>query len=256
MNSSDEVRSDYGVALILSGTLDYSIGQRMGKAGEGHLLLLEPSDSSTTSGRNLEVLLLDLSPAFVLDHAVRMHVIAPMSTVSFQDRVLRPDERMIQLGKALVTELLEESPGREMMISAVVEQTLVYLLRSYANMKRSDELELSRVGLVDRRIRRSVELMDAQMEHDLSLKTIAAASFLSPFHFARLFKKLTGTTPHSYLAALRTNQAKLLIAETDLSITEISARVGYASPSHFTKSFRQATGLAPRAFRKALVGKQ
>jgi AraC family transcriptional regulator len=44
-----------------------------------------------------------------------------------------------------------------------------------------------------------------------------------------------------------------LLAETDLSVTEISARVGYSSPSHFTKAFRQATGLTPRAFRSAIV---
>ena len=66
------------------------------------------------------------------------------------------------------------------------------------------ELELSRVGLIDRRIRRSVELMHAQLDQDLSLKEIAAASYLSPFHFVRVFKKLTGTTPHAYLAGIRT----------------------------------------------------
>jgi AraC-like DNA-binding protein len=44
-----------------------------------------------------------------------------------------------------------------------------------------------------------------------------------------------------------------LLAEPNLSVTEISSRVGYSSPSHFTKAFRQATGLTPRAFRKALV---
>jgi len=93
------------------------------------------------------------------------------------------------------------------------------------------------------------------LEQDLPLKEIAAASYLSPFHFSRLFKKLTGTTPHAYLASLRWTSAKLLLAETDLSITEISSRVGYASPSHFTKAFRQATGLTPRAFRAALVSR-
>ncbi|MEJ7710671.1 MAG: helix-turn-helix transcriptional regulator [Pyrinomonadaceae bacterium] len=95
--------------------------------------------------------------------------------------------------------------------------------------------------------------MHACLEEELPLEEIAAAAYLSPFHFARLFKKLTGATPHAYLAALRTNRARTLLAETDLSITEISARVGYASPSHFTKAFRQTAGLTPRDFRNALV---
>jgi AraC family transcriptional regulator len=97
--------------------------------------------------------------------------------------------------------------------------------------------------------------MQAQMDRELSLKEIAAASFLSPFHFSRLFKKLTGASPHAYLATLRSRRAQLLLAETDLSVTEISSRVGYATSSHFTKAFRQATGLTPRAFRKAIVSR-
>jgi AraC family transcriptional regulator len=97
--------------------------------------------------------------------------------------------------------------------------------------------------------------MHSQLDRELSLKEIAAASYLSPFHFARLFKKLTGTSPHAYLATLRAKQAQLLLAETDLSITEISARVGYSSSSHFTQAFRQSTGSTPRAFRKALISR-
>ncbi|HSB26743.1 MAG TPA: helix-turn-helix domain-containing protein, partial [Pyrinomonadaceae bacterium] len=125
----------------------------------------------------------------------------------------------------------------------------------YSTTRRSDELELSRVGLIDRRIRKSVELMHSQLDQDLSLKELAAASYLSPFHFARVFKKLTGATPHNYLAAIRTSRAQSLLAETDMSITEIGARVGYLSASHFTKAFRLSTGTTPREFRKALISR-
>src|SRR3712207_8402351 len=75
---------------------------------------------------------------------------------------------------------------------------------------------------------------------------------LSPFHFARLFKKLTGATPHAYLAALRAARARALLAETDLPVTEVGARVGYMSSSHFARAFRQATGLSPRAYRQEI----
>ena len=136
---------------------------------------------------------------------------------------------------------------------ALVEQALVHILRNYSTPRLSEELELSRVGLVDRRIRRSVELMHSQLDQDLTLKALAAASYLSPFHFARLFKKLTGVSPHNYLAGIRATRAQLLLAETDLSVTEIGARVGYLSGSHFTKAFRIATGATPREFRKGLV---
>jgi AraC family transcriptional regulator len=153
----------------------------------------------------------------------------------------------------LERELIEEEAGQDVVITAQVEQMLVHLLRHHANVRRSDELELSRVGLVDRRIRRAVEMMHAHMDRDLSIEELAGAAYLSPFHFARLFKKLTGASPHAYLASLRVQRAQQLLAETDLSISELSARVGYGSPSHFSKAFRQATGLTPRAFRASLV---
>jgi AraC family transcriptional regulator len=95
--------------------------------------------------------------------------------------------------------------------------------------------------------------MHAHMHRDLALEEIASAAHLSPFHFARLFKKLTGATPHAYLAGLRATRAQALLAETDLPVTEVGARVGYMSSSHFARAFRQATGLSPRAYRKALV---
>jgi AraC family transcriptional regulator len=161
----------------------------------------------------------------------------------------------LSLTANLATELSTDAPGREIVLAAIIEQVVVHVLREFSNMRRSDDLELSRVGLVDRRIRLAVELMNAQLDRDLSLQEIAAASYSSPFHFARLFKKLTGTSPHAYLATMRTKRAQLLLAETDLSVTQISSRVGYASASHFTKAFRQSTGLTPKAFRKALVSR-
>ena len=184
-----------------------------------------------------------------------MQLLSTGALVVFAQTIVDGDERLQDWGRSLVSELNEDRPGGEIVIGALVEQILVHLLRHYASIRRTDHLEFSRAGLVDRRIRRSVELMHAQLAAELSLKEIAAASYLSPFHFARVFKKLTGTTPHAYLAGIRTARAKLLLANHELSVAEIGARVGYASPSHFTKAFRQATGLSPRAFRNALVAR-
>jgi AraC family transcriptional regulator len=91
---------------------------------------------------------------------------------------------------------------------------------------------------------------------DLALAEIAGAAYLSEFHFARLFKKITGVTPHAYLASLRIERARRLLAETDLPIIEVGAQVGYTSQSHFTKVFREATGLTPRAFRNAVTARE
>ncbi|MBA2525170.1 MAG: helix-turn-helix transcriptional regulator [Pyrinomonadaceae bacterium] len=253
LDRAHEANSDYAVILVLDGRLKFRAEEKIGWMLPDQALLLSPSIGATLTGQSVELLQLTIAPALVVEHAVRMHLIGPGTAVAFRSGLVEHDERLAQLARSLTIELRDEKPGREIVLGALVDQIVVHLLRHYSNIRRSEELELSRVGLIDRRIRRSVELMHAQLEQDLSLKEIAAASYLSPFHFVRVFKKLTGTTPHAYLANIRTTRAQLLLAEPNLSVTEISSRVGYSSPSHFTKAFRQATGLTPRAFRKALI---
>jgi AraC family transcriptional regulator len=273
---SSEARADYSALLLLEGALRLretktdsdsaggapSSGETKGPAhsggaGEiaaGGALLAAPGDSlhAWAAGR-AEFVVVTFSPVFVLDSAARARLTRSDSLVTFRARRVESDGRLSRLARDLADELLEEDAGQELVVGAIIEQALVHLLRRYANVRRSEHMELSRAGLVDRRIRLAVELMHAHMQRELSLEEIAASAHLSPFHFSRLFKKLTGATPHAYLASLRAARARDLLAETDLSVTEIGARVGYMSSSHFSKAFRQSAGISPRAYRKALV---
>ena len=252
---TSEARADYVVLFLLSGELSGRVGEASVEMEVYGALLLDPGATASVYGRGAEYLSLTLSSAFILDAAARTGLVSRGATVSFRASVLARDERLARLTLDLAGELQQKEAGQEMVLAALVEQTIVHLLRHHSNARRSDELELSRVGLVDRRIRRAIELMHAHLNRELPLEEIAAAAFLSPFHFARLFKKLTGASPHAYLANLRVARAQSLLAGTDLSISEVSTRVGYSSSSHFTKAFRQATGLAPRAYRAALVSR-
>ena len=248
-----DARPDYVALFQLRGKLLFDIGNDALELQEGGAVLLDPGLRIAAHGRDIEYLLLTLSPSFILDRAALAGMVGAGASVSFRASLIEQDKRLWRFARDLADELMQEEAGQELVIGALVEQLTVHLLRHHSNVRRSEELELSRVGLVDRRIRRAIELMHAHLERELPLEEIAAAAYLSPFHFARLFKKLTGTSPHAYLGNLRVARSQSLLAETDLSISEVSARVGYSSPSHFTKAFRQATGLTPRAFRKAIV---
>src|SRR5205807_1987901 len=190
--------SDYGLLFLLAGRLTCEAEGEANTLGDHQSLLLEPGKSVTAAGSNVELLLLTFSPAFIIDYAVRARLVTGGSALAFSTRVIEHDQRLSQLATDLAGELANEEAGQEIIMSALIEQVVVHLLRHYSQMRRSDELELSRVGLIDRRIRRAVEFMQAQLDQDLPLKEIAAASYLSPYHFARLFKKLTGTSPHTY----------------------------------------------------------
>lgn len=199
-----------------------------------------------------EILLVRLTPAFLIETATRLRLLRMTSHLLFR-QPLEPlaDVRLCATLEAIAAEMETGAPGWREVITASIQQLSVYLLRHHINVQRSDEIELSRVGIVDRRLRRAIEFMHDNCGRELSLTEIASAAYLSEFHFARLFKKLTGQTPHAYLGILRTERARQLLAETDFAISEIAARVGYTSQSHFTKVFREATGLTPKAFREA-----
>jgi AraC-like DNA-binding protein len=250
----NQATSGYSLLATLSGQVDYNLDGKPASLTASKSVMLEPNTNVTAKGRQVELLFLTFSASLVIQHATAMRLIPPKSIVTFTREHIHGD-RLNALLSEFVSELSGEEPGKEIVMRALVEQALVHLLRSYSAPRLSEELELSRVGLVDRRIRRSVELMHTQLDQDLTLKALAAESYLSPFHFARLFKKLTGSSPHNYLAGIRATRAQLLLAETDLSVTEIGARVGYLSGSHFTKAFRIATGATPREFRKSLISR-
>ena len=249
----NQANSGYSLLATLSGQLDYTIDGKQHALKQSEFVVLEPNTSVTAKSHQVELLFVTISASLVLQHATAMRLIPPKSIVTFTGEHVHGDQRLDSLLSDFVAELASEKPGKEIVMRALVEQTLVHILRNYSAPRLSEELELSRAGLIDRRIRRSIELMHTQLDQDLTLKALAAASYLSPFHFARLFKKLTGTSPHNYLAGIRATKAQLLLAETDLSVAEIGARVGYLSGSHFTKAFRIATGATPREFRKGLV---
>ena len=101
--------------------------------------------------------------------------------------------------------------------------------------------------------RRAVErvITDARERlcEPISLHDMSRVAYLSAFHFNRVFHQITGLPPAKFISAMRLEEAKRLLLNTQLSITDISFEVGYNSLSTFTRRFTQRVGLGPREFR-------
>ena len=110
-------------------------------------------------------------------------------------------------------------------------------------------------GLSPYHLQRVCALITERMGGPLHVEDLAEAICMSPFHFARMFKKSTGEAPHEFLTRVRMEEAKRLLAETSEPLAAIAARVGYRTQAHFTGVFNERTGATPRAFRvRALCG--
>src|SRR5437899_3731565 len=99
------------------------------------------------------------------------------------------------------------------------------------------------------RLRRVTEYIQQNLDKDLTLAELAAVVYMSPYHFARLFKGSTGVPPHRFVVRQRIARASAFLATQELSIAQISRLVGFRTPSHFTTVFRRVTGITPRGYR-------
>ena len=99
-------------------------------------------------------------------------------------------------------------------------------------------------------VERALVTMRGELDHRLPLAALAESAGLSPFHFARTFRRAIGSPPGQFLAALRLERAKRLLLTTDLPVTEICFAVGYDSLGTFTTRFTQLVGLPPGQVRR------
>lgn len=105
-------------------------------------------------------------------------------------------------------------------------------------------------GLSARHAREVQRFLNENFSRKLSLAEMAGVCSLSPYHFARAFSKTFGLSPHQYVLVLRLDFAEKLLADSNMSITDIADLSGFSSQSHFTtimKKYRQVTPLQARA---------
>ena len=99
------------------------------------------------------------------------------------------------------------------------------------------------------RLRRVIEYIQQNLDKGLSLAELAGVVYMSPYHFARLFKRSTGMPPHRFVIRQRIDRARACLATPDLPIAEISRMVGFRTASHFSTVFRRVTGVTPGSYR-------
>jgi AraC family transcriptional regulator len=130
------------------------------------------------------------------------------------------------------------------------EAIIVYLAQQYSPTASSKQPLTG--GLPKLRLRRVLEYIHGNLEHDIHLDELAAAAGLSSFHFAKLFKQSTGVTPHQYVLQRRLERAKELLRNPEISLTQASLQSGFADQSHLTNVFRRFVGVTPSRFRALL----
>lgn len=160
------------------------------------------------------------------------------------------DDLVRQLGLAIGRELQAETSAGRML----VEAASLSLVARVAQMYGHDRPERAEAGeaasTCQARIRRVTDFIRDNLDRDLTVAELAEVACLSPFHFSRMFKAVTGSTPHSFVSAARLEEARRLLSRTAAPLGEIAHRSGFSGQSAFNIAFKRATGCTPGDYRR------
>ena len=162
----------------------------------------------------------------------------------------RRDGVISSIGMALLGELESEGLSGRLYAESLANVLAVHLLRHYTTG--TGQVQRFSGGLSAQRLRQVTAFVAENYSNDIRLSQLAQVAGMSSFHFAREFKRTTGTTPHQYLIKIRVERAKALLAGGEMPLIEVGLQSGFSHQSHFTRLFRRLTGTTPMSYRLML----
>jgi len=146
----------------------------------------------------------------------------------------------------LARELADKPIFYEAAIHHLLTEMFVILAREQHCPQDTDKSENAAFDLAER----ILQYLAVHYTDSIEVSRLHERFNVSRSHMYDHFKQATGHSLNRYLTLYRINQAKRLLMDTPLSVTEIASNVGFGDLSHFFHTFKAETGQTPSAFRK------
>jgi len=173
-----------------------------------------------------------------LDHPATQ----PVFRAGLQDRSI---QRIMCL---LLDELETKRPLGRLYVDSLAHVLAVrYLLLDVGTIGRSQS---GVTGLLPRILCRIREKIEANLDADLSLESLAEESGYSRAHFLRAFQAATGLTPHQYVLEIRLRRAQERLRHANSRIIDVAMSCGFSSQSYMTNVFRRHLEMTPGEYRR------
>jgi len=143
-------------------------------------------------------------------------------------------------------ELTDTQPGHRHAVQLYVQQLLLLLNRAISPAE--DGHAAAAVG--PPWMTALLAYIDENPGSPLGMSQLAKMAAVTPAHFSRVFKSLTGLTVTEYVTTKRIIRAKELLSETNATIAEIAEQCGFESLPHFHRTFKKMTGVTPNRYKK------
>lgn len=155
-------------------------------------------------------------------------------------RVFR-NETVVQTVKSMLREITEPDEYFNEQFSSLLFQIQIYLVRIFSKSKDTHPLDLKARDFCQR----IMGYVDTHLFTLESLSEVAEAMHYNYSYISSLFKNTMGETLQSYYCKRRLEAAKLLLAENNLSVTEISEILHYSSIYTFSRAYKDHFGTSP-----------
>jgi AraC-like DNA-binding protein len=158
---------------------------------------------------------------------------------------VRGVERLSTLVRMVAEEASESRPGRDLVLTRLVEVLLIEALRATPSEHAPPGLLR---GLADARLAPAIRQVHRYLARSWTGALLARTAALSRSAFFERFTRTVGLAPMEYLLAWRMAVAKDLLRRQHMSVGEVAERVGYGSASTFSTAFSRHVGQPPRRY--------
>lgn len=142
--------------------------------------------------------------------------------------------------------------GAIQMIKLYLEQFLISLYRC-ASTKTNEQIPSMYQDFDDYLVQEMIGYLNKHLLHSISIAALCQEFSYSKAYLSKLFKSKTGRTILEYFTALKIAEAKRLIRETNLNISQIASQLSYESSQYFSRSFKRVTGMTPQEYRQSVL---
>lgn len=152
-------------------------------------------------------------------------------------------EQIDQCFHFLLEESRKEGTYNYYLISLIMQQILVLLFRNIKIEEKKEKDFLRECNIV-------ISYIEEHYKEQITLDDLAKQVFISKGHLSHIFRAQMGEAPIRYLIRKRIDEAKKLLADTNLPVGEVAAEVGYENAVYFSQIFSKETGFSPIQYRR------
>ena len=139
--------------------------------------------------------------------------------------------------------------AEDLAVRLYIQSSLLYLLAALSEYGLFTPVEKNFDKRVEN-IKTALLFIEENYHNKIYISDLAGQVNLNEQYFCRLFKKVIGHSPIEYINEYRIKQAKRLLEETNLQVTEVCLECGFNNLGNFLKEFRKRTGTTPLQYKK------